>query len=150
MSLGKFVIPNPFGPYEEPRFTHYLMKNWFAEATPAVNTPTYVRDNIHVSLLSKAYVHFATALAAGVSRINPSGYVESQGSFTHRLAGAMRERLRLKCEFVLRSRTDFSEPRIRINTDVVDAAALSWSEETAWDEFADYYAQLMSNTAKRI
>lgn len=150
MSLGKFVIPNPFGPYEEPRFTHYLMKNWFAEATPAVNTPTYVRDNIHVSLLSKAYVHFATALAVGVSRINPSGYVESQGSFTHRLAGAIRERLGLKCEFVLRSQTDFSEPRIRINTDVVDAAALSWSEETAWDEFADYYAQLMSNTAKRI
>jgi UDP-glucose 4-epimerase len=22
MPLGKFVIPNPFGPYEEPRFTH--------------------------------------------------------------------------------------------------------------------------------
>src|SRR5262249_15944961 len=24
MCLGKFVIPNPFGPYEEPRFTAYL------------------------------------------------------------------------------------------------------------------------------
>ncbi len=150
MSLGKFVIPNPFGPYEEPRFTHYLMKNWFADAIPAVNTPAYVRDNIHVSLLAKAYSHFATALAVGVSRINPSGYVESQGSFTHRLAGAMRERLGLKCEFVLKSQTDFSEPRVRINTDVTDAAALRWSEETAWDEFADYYAQLMSNSAKRI
>ena len=150
MSLGKFVIPNPFGPYEEPRFTHYLMKNWFADAIPAVNTPAYVRDNIHVSLLAKAYAHFATALAVGVSRINPSGYVETQGAFTHRLAGAMRERLGLKCEFVLKSQTDFSEPCVRINTDVIDTAALRWSEETAWDEFADYYAQLMSNSAKRI
>ena len=26
--LGKFVIPNPFGPFEEPRFTAHLMKNW--------------------------------------------------------------------------------------------------------------------------
>ena len=30
LGLGKFVIPNPFGPYEEPRFTAYLMKNWLA------------------------------------------------------------------------------------------------------------------------
>ena len=57
--LGKFVIPNPFGPYEEQRFTHYLIKNWMAGGTPPVNMPDYVRDNIHVSLLAKAYLHFA-------------------------------------------------------------------------------------------
>jgi nucleoside-diphosphate-sugar epimerase len=28
--LGKFVIPNPFGPYEEPRFTSYLVRSWQA------------------------------------------------------------------------------------------------------------------------
>ncbi len=149
MSLGKFVIPNPFGPYEEPRFTHYLMKNWFAEAIPAVNTPAYVRDNIHVSLLAKAYARFATTLAFGITRINPSGYIESQGSFTHRLATAMRNRLRLKCEFALKSQSDFSEPRVRINTDVVDTTALNWSEEIAWDEFAQYYRQLLGSAAKR-
>jgi len=26
--LGKFVLPNPFGPWEEPRFTSYLMTTW--------------------------------------------------------------------------------------------------------------------------
>src|SRR6185295_14407255 len=26
--IGKFVIPNPFGPWEEPRFTTYLMRTW--------------------------------------------------------------------------------------------------------------------------
>ena len=30
--LGKFVIPNPFGPFEEPRFTAYLMKTWLVLA----------------------------------------------------------------------------------------------------------------------
>src|ERR1700733_10449982 len=109
MSLGKFVIPNPFGPYEEPRFTHYLMKNWFAGTVPTVSTPAYVRDNIHVSLLAKAYVHFIDTLADGVSRINPSGYVESQGSFAHRIASEMRQRLNLKCELVLKVQSDFSE-----------------------------------------
>src|ERR1035437_4880557 len=28
MPLGKFVIPNPFGPFEEPRFTAHLMRTW--------------------------------------------------------------------------------------------------------------------------
>ena len=59
LSLGKFVIPNPFGPYEEPRYTAYLMKNWLAGETPSCSSPAYVRDNIHVSLLAKAYARFA-------------------------------------------------------------------------------------------
>jgi UDP-glucose 4-epimerase len=52
------VIPNPFGLYEEPHFTAYLMTTWLASETPRVQTPRYVRDNIHVSLLAKAYAAF--------------------------------------------------------------------------------------------
>jgi len=144
ISLGKFVIPNPFGPYEEPRFTHYLIKSWFAGVKPAVNTPDYVRDNIHVSLLAKAYVRFAETLAMGISRINPSGYIESQGSFTDRFAREMKLRLGLQCEFVLNTQLDFSEPLVRINTDVAETKAMNWSDSTAWDELADYYACLMT------
>jgi len=144
ISLGKFVIPNPFGPYEEPRFTHYLIKNWFTGAKPSVNTPSYVRDNIHVSLLAKAYVHFVATQPNGISRIGPSGYIESQGSFTHRIANEMRRRLGLKCEFALKPQTEFSEPRIRINTDVADTRILDWSEMAAWDEMAKYYTELMT------
>ena len=58
IGLGKFVIPNPFGPFEEPRFTAYLMKTWLAGATAACSSPAYVRDNIHVSLLAKVYAQF--------------------------------------------------------------------------------------------
>ncbi len=141
--LGKFVIPNPFGPYEEPRFTHYLIKNWFAGTKPSVKTPLYVRDNIHVSLLAKAYVHFSEALAEGISRINPSGYIETQGSFAQRLAREMKDRLGLACEVALEKQTDFTEPLARINTDIVDTNALNWSERAAWDELAAYYDQLM-------
>lgn len=146
MNLGKFVIPNPFGPYEEPRFTHYLIKNWFAGTTPSVNTPSYVRDNIHVSLLAKVYVRFAETLVEGISRINPSGYVETQGSFTHRVAGALRERLGLKCDFVLKEQRDFSEPQIRVNTDPAVSQAPNWSEKAAWDELAHYYSKLMARS----
>jgi len=137
--LGKFVIANPFGPYEERRFTHYLIKCWFDGIAATVNTPNYVRDNIHVSLLAKSYAHFATTLSSGISRINPSGYVESQGAFTERFAAQMRQRLNRQCEFSLKRQTEYPEPRVRINTDLVDAELLRWSETAAWDELAAYY-----------
>lgn len=140
-SLGKFVIPNPFGPYEEPRFTAYLVRTWKAGQTPSVNTPRYVRDNIHVSLLAAAYADFAAGLpgAPGLVRRNPSGYVETQGAFARRFAEAMAPRLGLECPVALAQQTDFSEPLVRINTEPVDGPALGWDEDAAWDELAAYY-----------
>ena len=148
--LGKFVIPNPFGPYEDPRFTAYLMKNWIAGATPSCATPAYVRDNIHVSLLAKAYTRFAENLEArpGSTSINPSGYIESQGTFALRVAQEMQPRLNLPCLVELKQQTDFPEPRIRINTDVPDVQALGWNESAAWDDFAAFYEQLYAKSSK--
>ncbi len=141
LRLGKFVIPNPFGPLEEPRFTAYLVRSWYDGKTPSVNTPAYVRDNIHVSLLAKAYADFAAGLSdtAGFEKLSPSGYVESQGSFALRFAGEMRERLGIPCEVTLKRQTEFAEPRIRINTDPLDPDRLDWDETRAWDELAEYY-----------
>ncbi len=146
LCLGKFVIPNPFGPYEEPRFTGYLMKNWLAGSKPSCSSPTYVRDNIHVSLLAKSYVQFAQQLpVTGFTRTNPSGYAESQGAFTLRLAREMEQRLGIPCLVDLKKQVEFAEPRVRINTDPPDINALAWDESTAWDEFAQYYRQLLTN-----
>ncbi len=139
--FGKFVIPNPFGPWEDPRFTTYLMRAWSDSERPCVRTPLYVRDNIHVSLLAAAYVQFVEKLprAPGASRLNPSGYVESQGAFAERLANEMRARTGWECDLELAEQTEFAEPRVRINTEPVDGAALGWNESAAWDEMAESY-----------
>jgi UDP-glucose 4-epimerase len=52
--LHKFIIPNPFGPYEEPRLTSFLIQEWSKKVTAVIKTPDYIRDNIHVSLLAAA------------------------------------------------------------------------------------------------
>src|SRR4029077_18456147 len=93
----KFVIPNPFGPYEEPRFTAYLMKTWLAGETARVQTPRYVPDNIHVSLLAQAYAAFVGASPApgAVRRLNPRLYPESQGDFGERIRREVTTRLAL-------------------------------------------------------
>jgi UDP-glucose 4-epimerase len=141
LSLGKFVIPNPFGAYEEPRFTAYLMKKWLAGEKAACSSPAYVRDNIPVTLLAKAYAAFVGGLpeTPGFRKLGPVGYAESQGTFTLRLAQEMRSRLDLPCEVDLLKQADFPEPRVRINVDVLDADALGWDESAAWDGMAEYY-----------
>lgn len=140
-ALGKFVIPNPFGPWEEPRFTTYLVRNWLRRTTPAVNTPAYIRDNIHISLLARCYARYVESLPAPpqTSVCRPSGYVESQGAFALRFADAMRPRLDRPCEVELKEQTEFTEPRMRVNTEPPDLATLRWNESGAWDELADYY-----------
>jgi hypothetical protein len=141
MKLGKFVIPNPFGPYEESRFTTYLIQNWLQKKTALVTSPEYVRDNIPVSLLAKAYVKFSEHLSEqpGFEKLAPSYYVESQGTFTARFAKQMRPRLNVPCHYELRTQLEFSEPKTRINTDSLNVNELKWNETEAWDELAVYY-----------
>jgi nucleoside-diphosphate-sugar epimerase len=142
--LGKFVIPNPFGAYEEPRFTAYLMRTWKEGKSAAVKTPDYLRDNIHVNLLASVYDRFARQVAAmrdGVAKINPSGYVETQGAFAQRVAGEVRRRLGWPCELDLAKQEDFSEPLRRVNTDAAALLVPAWNEGQAWDEFVKFYAK---------
>jgi UDP-glucose 4-epimerase len=149
MALDRFVIPNPFGPYEEPRFTNYLMQTWFAGGVANVATPAYVRDNIHVDLLARAYAVFVAAgdRAGGGRVLGPSLYVETQGAFAERVAREARTRLSLKCELGFAEQTSFPEPRIRINSDIGLGAALGWSETAAWDAFCRYYTELHGRPA---
>ncbi len=141
-TFEKFVIPNPFGPYEEPRFTTYLMRTWLKGESARVQTPRYVRDNIPVSLLARAYAAFVAAMPAPgtVRRLNPSFYPESQGAFAERVRRETQARLGLPCALELGEQTTFPEPPVRINTDLLDAAALGCSEARGWDDFARWYS----------
>lgn len=141
LRFAKFVIPNPFGPLEEPRFCAYLIRAWKKGEVARVNTPSYIRDNIHVSLLARAYVKFVdeTAAGKGSDRLSPSGYVEAQGAFAGRFAAAMRPRLGLECAIELANQTDFSEPLMRVNVDSASSYVGGWDEAAAWDQAAEGY-----------
>src|SRR5262249_7252137 len=136
-----FLISNPFGPLEEPRFCAYLIKAWRGGQVAEVRTPNYLRDNIHVDLLALAYARFVKqTIETGASeKFGPMGYAETQGAFSERFASAMRSRLGWDCSVKLLRQTDFSEPLARVNTHPVDPAALGWSEVDAWNGIADYY-----------
>jgi nucleoside-diphosphate-sugar epimerase len=138
VTLAKFVIPNPFGPWEEPRFCAYLMRCWAKGETANVQTPDYVRDNIHASLLAASYADLVgrSGSLPPYARLGPSGYVETQGAFARRFADEIGRRLGIATPLHLGKQTDFSEPLVRHNT---DSPALDWNEARAWDELAAYY-----------
>jgi nucleoside-diphosphate-sugar epimerase len=140
-TFEKFVIPNPFGPYEELRFTAYLMKTWLAGETARVQMPRYVRDNIHVSLLAKAYAGFVGAdPTPGIARrLNPSGYPESQGAFAERVRREVEPHLARPGRLEFGTQSEFPEPPMRINADLLDANELAWSEVQAWDDLVESY-----------
>lgn len=140
--LGKFVIANPFGPFEEPRFTAHLMKNWREGKVAEVKTPDYMRDNIHADLLAAAYVKFADLVASAkdpLLKIHPSGYAGKQGEFTQRVAREVKSRTGWACEVKLSQQTDFSEPLNRINTESAQKMIPNWNEQKAWDSFVEFY-----------
>ncbi len=141
LHLGKFVIPNPFGPLEEPRFTAYLINTWRKGEFAEVRTPAYVRDNIHVDLLAACYARYVTDLpdTPGFSRTNPSGYIESQGAFAQRFAREISVRSGWPCDLYLAKQVDFDEPRIRVNSAPAIQVEPQWQEASAWDEIWTYY-----------
>ncbi len=150
LPVAKFVIPNPFGPYEEPRFCGYLMSRWSRAEAAQVGTPAYIRDNIHVSLLAASYRDFVERAARGQapSHYGPSGYVESQGAFARRFAREIGGRLGLSASLLFAEQETFAEPEMRINPDRPAPRDLGWNEAQAWDDLAAYYRVLYALPAR--
>lgn len=134
MTFRKFVIPNPFGPYEEVRFTTFLAQKWLKDEIPPVTQPSYVRDNIPVTLLADAYAYF---VESHLPQMNPSYKPEIQGNFVKRFADNIKPFLNKPCQFELKVQTDFSEPVERINTDSV--LNLPFDEKAFYKLLSDFY-----------
>lgn len=143
MALTKFVIPNPFGPFEEPRFCNYLIQSWAKGSVPCVKTPDYIRDNIHVDLLANCYTKTTENETNGIVSVNPSGYTGSQKDFTLKFAKEMESRLNLECRVDFAEQKDFDEPVARINMQPATESCKNWDESDAWDQLANYYRQMI-------
>jgi len=141
--LRKFVIPNPFGPYEELRFTSHAVREWSEGRIPIVFSPDYVRDNIHVSLLAQAYRRFCEGALEpnSPSHCAPSGYVETQGTFARRFAREIGKRLGRDLRFEFQGQAEFTEPKARFNSQPATELIAGWLEEDAWAELTEYYRQ---------
>lgn len=133
MKFRKFVIPNPFGPYEEVRFTTFLAQKWLKNEVPVVTQPDYVRDNIPVTLLAESYARFVDS---DNEQLNPSYKPEKTEAFVARFSQSLKPFLNRDCRFEVQTQVDFKEPLERINTDTIK---LPFDSDKFYRELADFY-----------
>lgn len=145
LGFGKFVIPAPFGPWEEGRIVWSLFQAWTQGRPGEVRTPAYVRDHLPAPLLARAYVQAALAmLDAGADevRFRPSGMVTRVGDFARRTAEEVRARTGMACEVLEHPQAAFPEPEVRAND---QPQRFAEGEEAAfWDAYVAFYDQVRS------
>ena len=141
LRFGRFVIPSPYGAYEQQRsFPAYLFRSWFAGETPVVRTPLYLRDHLAAPSLGKAYAGCLGALLARPdtsSVCRPSGWIATQGDFAMKVAAEAAPRLGRECPVAFADQTEFPEPLRRVNSEPAPAI----DEAAFWDEYVGWYAR---------
>jgi nucleoside-diphosphate-sugar epimerase len=142
LRFGRFVIPSPYGPFEQQRsFPAYLFRSWFAGETPVVRTPLYLRDHLPAPQLARAYaLHLASLLGDAAARevARPSGWIATQGDFARKVAQEAARRLGRDCPVDFADQTEFVEPLRRVNHD--PAPLHGWDEAGFWDRYVEWYA----------
>lgn len=144
LHFSRFVIANPFGALDNPKLIDYLCREWFVGNTPEIRTPLYVRDNIHVELLAKAFVYWLENLPLdqATSTFSPAGYVSTMQDFVEKVAVEMRSRLSLDCQVAFAKQSDFSQPMLLVNDAPVAHLFDDWKESEAWDALATHQQYL--------
>lgn len=143
LTFGRYIIPNVFGPLQEPRFYDHILQSWAKGETVTLTAPNLVRDHVPVDLLALFYVSYAEQVVEGAAPLLclPSCYAEAMDKFAERLANEMRKRTDLACAFKQANKIQsfYAEPEKRINTMPARALTPKWREATFWDDLARYY-----------
>jgi nucleoside-diphosphate-sugar epimerase len=137
LAVSKFVIANPFGPWEERKFQRLVMTRWSRAEAVHIDQALYVRDNVPVDLMALAYV--GTIEGAFGDYCSPSGYAGTVGSFFEKMAAEVRPRTGWACPLTCATSQAFNEPENRTARTKLDRHALGWSEAGFWDAYADHY-----------
>jgi UDP-glucose 4-epimerase len=107
--LTEYVIPNPFGPYEEGNMTSAMMFAWSHNEKFMLGSPKPVRDFVHVQSLAQDYV---LALESGNALFQPSQYVMSHLEFCSKFSEEIRKRTGWNCLIEVHER-NLNEPTVR-------------------------------------
>ena len=147
LRCARFVIPNPFGPFDNPKLPLQMAKQWSQGLPLHIKTPLYIRDNIHVRLLAEHYASWIEALPQQPSYTTslPSGYVESVHQFSERVAKEIRLRTGWRCEIIVQKQEAFPQPRILHNTTSL-LQSVHRNEVADWDALARWFQSIASST----
>ena len=139
-----------------PHIVHVDVDAFFASVEQVLNPklrskPVLVGRGVVASASYEAKSHgvktamtFREALRVCPQAVVVPGQYEHYADFAERVRRETTERIGLPCRLEVGTQTEFPEPAVRVNTDLVDVKALQWIDTQAWDEFAEYYRGLAS------
>ena len=138
----KFVMPNPIGRWEEPRFVASLVADWRERRLAAVQQPAVVRDEVPVPLLARRYRNIVQLVCEGALPTGwistPSCWYDTRAAFAERVATYFRPRTGWDCDYLpgLDRTAGVCIPRGEHAVRFVSAAA----QAAFWDGYAEWYA----------
>ena len=147
MHVSKFVIPNPFGPLDNPKVLNVLGAGWLAQRVVKLNVPPYVRDNIPVTLMALGFADWIEKCpdTVGTSSYTPSGYISTMGKFIERVAMEFRTRLNLECAVDISAQKDCSQPLTLVNDISLQERFPEWDEVAFWDALIAHQVHIHSH-----
>ena len=143
LGVGKFVIPNPVGPFEEPKLVANLTREWLRGSVPRLRTPQDVGDNLPVTALAASYAKFAAEVClagrGAVSFCRPSGWCETVANFSQRVAAEFGRMAGATFQVAADKPVGSGAAVIRRNRPAAAPAPALADEAAFWREWFDYY-----------
>jgi hypothetical protein len=136
LPISRYIIATPFGPYEEKRLIWHLLQSWAKDGIAELQAPSYIRDYVPISILSK---HYNWAIGECISNekelhFSPSFYAESNISFAQRYGLELQKRRNLSIDVKPSKHETYNEPLVRVNKKHIYEDVERISEIEVWDE----------------
>lgn len=144
ISFKRFVITNPFGPYEDKKISYYIMKSIIEMKEISLRTPLYKRDMIHVQVLAKVYaMAFFELQNKNCSEVRPSQYNVPIQEFAKIMLTEMSRYTKTKTLNIGKQK-EFFEPKELLNDQKVSDSCPNLDYEIIWSEYYKYYKESTS------
>ena len=141
LGFSRFVISNPFGPYEDAKFCYHLVHNILAGKKFDVQSPYYVRDMIHIGHLSESYVMLVKNSIDGdiTDELRPSEYPMRMIDFAALLCKKINHYYGIDYELGFCEQKKYDEPLVLVNNNNIRSDLYSYNESSQWNRYFQYY-----------
>ena len=96
------------------KLNFYLIKNWLNNKNAKISHPNYIRDNIHIDLLSKMYKKIVLSKSNKINYF-PSGICSTNKLFIEALRNKFEKFFNKKVEVAYENKAIYNQPMCRIN-----------------------------------
>ena len=145
LTCQRFVITNPFGPYEDTKFCFHLMNSILKKNDFLIKTPFYTRDMIQVDLLAKLYANaFLDLNGENLVEFRPSQYSMKIFEFAELFISEISKYCGYKISIIKGNQKTFNEPEILINDINYGKYNCFYETKEFWNDYFYYYRNNLS------